>query len=89
MKAFKIKLKGILIFKIVRYRKQIKIFKERITQDVLKEHEYIDKINLLQDDIRQLTLMLPKEQKELWLKEKGKQYERYFTKKKRIKNKIY
>lgn len=85
MKNLKIKLKGSLVLKIAKLKKEINTYKERIAQDVLKEKEYIDKINLMQDDIRQLILKLSKEERELWLKKKGKEYERHTPKKKRIK----
>lgn len=82
MKKFKIKIKGWLLVKIAKYRKEIKAYKMRIDEDILREQEYIDMINLLQDDIRQLTLKLPKEERELWLKERNKKNERHTPKKK-------
>ena len=82
MKKLKIKLKGILVLKIAKLRKEIKAYKERITEDVLREQDYIDKMNLLQGDIRELLLKLPKEERELWLKERNKKNERHTPKKK-------
>lgn len=82
MKKLKIKLKGILVLKIAKLRKEIKAYKERIAEDVLREQEYIDKMNLLQGDIRELLLKLPKEERELWLKERNKKNERHTPKKK-------
>lgn len=85
MKKLKIKIKGWLLVKIARYRKQIKTYKEKIADNILKEQEYIDKMNLMQNDIRELLLKLSKEDRNNWLKQKGKEYERYFNKKKWIK----
>ena len=85
MKKLKIKIKGLLVLKIAKLKKEIKAYKERILQDVLKEQEYIDKINLLELDIRELLLKLPKEERELWLKERNKKNERHTPKKKWIK----
>lgn len=85
MKKLKIKIKSSLLIKIAKLRKEIKSYKKRITDDVLKEQEYIDKITLMQGEIRELLLKLPKDDRELWLKTKGEKDERYFTKKKRIK----
>lgn len=82
MKKLKIKIKGWLLVKIARYRKQIKTYKEKIADNVLKEQEYIDKMNLMQNDIRELLLNLSKEDRINWLKKKGKEYEGYFNKKK-------
>lgn len=83
MKKLKIKIKGFLVLKIAKLRKEIKAYKERLAEDVIREQEYIDKISLMQSDIRDLLLKLPKEEREEWMK--GKNYERYFTKAKRIK----
>lgn len=79
------KIKGLLLVKIAKLRKEIKIYKERIAEDVLEKQGLIDKITLLENDIRQLTLKLPKEERELWLKERNKKNERHTPKKKRIK----
>ena len=88
MKKLKIKIRGFLVIKIMKYRKEIKIYKDKLADNVLKEREYIDKMNLMQDEIRQLLLKLTKEERELWLKEKGKDYERHTPKKERTKRKI-
>lgn len=82
MKKLKIKIKGWLLVKIAKYRKEIKAYKERIAEDVLEKQKLIDKMNIMQGDIRKLLLKLPKEDRELWLKEKGKDYERHTPKKK-------
>lgn len=82
MKKLKIKIKGWLLVKIAKYRKEIKAYKERITEDVLEKQKLIDKMNIMQGDVRELLLKLPKEDRELWLKEKGKDYERHTPKKK-------
>ena len=88
MKNLTKKIQQSLTLKILKLKKEIRAYKNRITQDVLKEQEYIDKMSLMQDDIRQLLLKLPKEERELWLKEKGKDYERHTPKKKRVIKKI-
>ena len=88
MKKLKIKLKGLLLVKIAKYRKEIKAYKDRIANDVLLHQELIDKINLMQDDIRQLLLKLPKEERELWLRERNRENERHTPKKKRLNGKI-
>ena len=80
MKKLKIKLKGVLVLKIAKLRKEIKAYKQRLADDVLKEQEYIDKITLMENDIRELLLKLSKEDRDEWMK--GKNYERYFNKKK-------
>jgi len=85
MKNIKIKIKGILVLKIAKLRKELKIYKEKIAEDVIEKRQLIDKISLMQDDIRQLLLKLPKEERELWLKERNRKDERYTPKKKRAK----
>lgn len=82
MKNLKIKIRGFLIIKIAKLRREIKAYKERILEDTIREQEYIDQMNIMQDEIRQLILKLPKEERELWLKKKGKKYERHTPKKK-------
>ena len=52
----KIRIKRLLIIKIAQLRKENKLYKNRITEDVLKEQQYIDKITLLENEIRQLKL---------------------------------
>lgn len=88
MKKLKIKLKGFLVVKIAKLRNEIKAYKKTIEDGILKEQQYIDKMNIMKDDIRQLLLKLSKEDREEWLKKKGEQYERHNSKKKRIKKKI-
>ena len=58
IKNTKIRIKKSLILKIAKLRKENKLYKERITEDVLKEQEYIDKITLLENEIRQLNLKI-------------------------------
>lgn len=82
MKNLKIKIRGFLIIKIAKLRREIKAYKERILEDALREQDYIDKINIMQDEIRQLILKLPKEEREAWLKRKDKKNERHLFKKK-------
>lgn len=82
MKKLKIKLKGILVLKIAKLRKEIKAYKKRIDEDILREQDYIDKLNLLQGDIRELLMKLSKEERELWLKGRNKKNERHTPKKK-------
>lgn len=82
MKNLKIKIKGSLVLKIAKLRKEIKAYKKKITDNVLIEQEYIDKITLMQNDIRELLLKLSKEDRELWLKKKGNNYEGHTPKKK-------
>ena len=55
---WKIRIKRLLIIKIAELRKEIKTYKERITDDVIKEREYIDKITLLEGEIRDLKLKI-------------------------------
>lgn len=81
MKKLKIKIKGFLVLKIARYRKEIKAYKTKLTNNAIIEQGLIDKITLLENDIRDLLLKLPKEEKDNWLMERNKN-ERYFTKKK-------
>lgn len=85
MKKLKIRIKNSLILKIAKLRKEIKIYKNRITQDVLKEQQYIDEMNILQGKIRELLLKLPKEERELWLRTKGENHEGHSAKTKRTK----
>ena len=82
MKNLKIKIRGFLIIKIAKLRKKIKAYEDRILEDALKEQEYIDEMNLMKDEIRQLILKLPKEERDAWLKRKEKKNERHFFKKK-------
>lgn len=82
MKNLKIKIKGSLVLKIAKLRKEIKAYKKKITDNVLIEQGYIDKITLMQNDIRELLLKLSKEDRELWLKKKGNNYEGHTPKKK-------
>lgn len=85
MKSLKIRIKNSLILKIAKLRKEIKAYKRKITENALNEQAYIDRITLMQGNIRELLLKLSKEDRELWLKEHGGNDERYITKKKRTK----
>ena len=82
MKKLKIKLKGFLVLKIAKLRREIKAYKERLADDVLEKQDLIDKIKLLELDVRDLLLKLPKDERELWLKERNKKNERHTPKKK-------
>ena len=56
IKKIKIRIKRLLIVKIAELRKENKIYRNKIADNVLKEKEYIDKITLLNGEIRQLKL---------------------------------
>ena len=85
MKNLKIRIKSSLLIKIAKLRKEIKAYKRKITENALNEQAYIDRITLMQGNIRELLLKLSKEDRELWLKEHGGNDERYIIKKKRTK----
>ena len=88
MKKLKFKIKGWLLVKLAKARRETNAYKEKLAEAVLKEKDYIDKINLMQNDVRQLLLKLDEPDRELWLKKEGREYARFTTKTKRIKNKI-
>lgn len=88
MKKLKIKIKGWLLVKLAKARSEAKAYKDKLAEEVLKEKDYIDKMSLMQDDIRQLLLKLEESDRADWLRKKGKDYEGYFSKKKSIKRKI-
>lgn len=52
----KIRIKRLLIIKIADLRKQIKLYENKIIENVKREQEYIDKITLLENEIRSLKL---------------------------------
>lgn len=54
----KIRIKRLLIVKIADLRKQIKLYENKIIENVKREQEYIDKITLLENEIRQLNLKI-------------------------------
>ena len=54
----KIRIKRLLIIKIADLRKQLKIYENKIIENVKKEQQYIDKITLLENEIRQLNLKI-------------------------------
>ena len=54
----KIRIKRLLIVKIADLRKQIKLYEKKIIENVKREQEYIDKITLLENEIRQLNLKI-------------------------------
>ena len=83
IKKLKIKIKGWLLVKLARARKEAKILKKQITDDVLERQKYIDEISYKDSLIRELLLKFDADEQEKWLKEHN--YERYFYKKKRIK----
>lgn len=70
---------GIKIIKLIREKNT---YKKRIMRDVLLEQEYIDKMNLMKGDIRDLLLKLNKKDRDNWLKKRGGKYEGFDIKKK-------
>lgn len=56
MKKLKTRIKGWLIVKIAKLRKDNKFLKEKIQELILKEQDYIDKFNLMKSEIRSLKL---------------------------------
>ena len=82
MKKLKIKIRGFLIFKIIKLEKEIRAYRKKIADNALIEQQYIDKMKLLEIDVRDLLLKLSKDERELWLKERNKKNERHTPKKK-------
>ena len=56
MKKLKTRIKGWLIVKIAKLRKDNKFLKEKIQELILKEQNYIDEFNLMKSEIRSLKL---------------------------------
>ena len=56
MKKLKTRIKGWLIVKIAKLRKENKTLKNKIIEFVLKEQEYIDAMNLMKSELRKLRL---------------------------------
>ena len=56
MKKLKTRIKGWLIVKIAKLRKDNKFLKEKIQELILKEQDYIDEFNLMKSEIRSLKL---------------------------------
>ena len=56
MKKLKTRIKGWLIVKIAKLRKENKTLKNKIIELVLKEQEYIDAMNLMKSELRKLRL---------------------------------
>lgn len=83
IKKIKFKIKGSLLVKLAKARKDVKVLKERITDDVLEAQKYIDEISNKDLLIRDLLLKLNEDDRKEWLKEHN--YERYFNKTKRVK----
>lgn len=83
IKKIRFKIKGSLLVKLAKARKDVKVLKERITEDVLETQKYIDEISNKDMLIRDLLLKLNEEERNDWLKEHN--YERYFNKTKRTK----
>ena len=83
LNKIKIKVKGWLLVKLAKARKDIRTLKEQITDDVLERQQYFDEIANKDRQIRDLLLMLDEDTRNNWLKENN--YERYFDKKKRTK----
>ncbi len=82
-KKMKIKIKGWLLVKLAKSRKEVRILRERIADDVLDRQKYVDEISNKDRLIRDLLLKLDDDIRKQWLKENN--YERYFTKTKRVK----
>lgn len=83
LKKIKIKIKGWLLVKLARARKEVRTLRERIADDVLEMQKVSDEISNKDRLIRDLLLKLDDDTRSKWLKENN--YERYFDKKKRIK----
>jgi len=83
LKKLKIKVKGWLLVKLATSRKEARVLRERIADDVLDRQKYIDEISNKDRLIRDLLLKLDDDTRKQWLKENN--YERYFTKTKRTK----
>lgn len=82
-KNIKIKIKGWLLVKLAKARREVRILKEQVAEDVLNRQAYYDLIADKDRLIRDLLLKLEEEERNIWLKENN--YEGYFIKKKRIK----
>lgn len=83
LKKLKIKVKGWLLVKLATSRKEVRVLRERIADDVLDRQKYVDEISNKERLIRDLLLKLDDDTRKQWLKENN--YERYFTKTKRVK----
>lgn len=56
MKKLKTRIKGWLIIKIAKLRKENKRLKEQLEKVKPKEQKYIDKMNLMKSELRKLRL---------------------------------
>lgn len=56
MKKLKTRIKGWLIVKIAKLRRDNKTLKNKLEELVLKEQDYIDKMNLMKSELRKLRL---------------------------------
>lgn len=56
MKKLKTRIKGWLIVKIAKLRKENETLKNKIIELVLKEQDYIDAMNLMKSELRKLRL---------------------------------
>ena len=83
IKQFKIKIKGCLLVKLAKARKDVRVLRERVADDALDVQKYVDEIANKDRLIRDLLLMLDDDTRNNWLKENN--YERYFNKAKRTK----
>jgi hypothetical protein len=83
MKQLKIKIKGCLLVKLAKARREVKTLRERVADDVLDTQKYNDEIANKDRLIRDLLLRLEEDERKEWLKEHN--YERYFDKAKRVK----
>lgn len=83
IKQIKIKIKGCLLVKLAKARKDVRVLRERVADDAVDVQKYVDERASKDRLIRDLLLMLDEDTRNNWLKENN--YERYFDKKKRIK----
>ena len=56
VKKIKTRIKGWLIVKIAKLRRENKRLKNKLEEFILKEQDYIDKINLMKSELRKLRL---------------------------------
>lgn len=83
LKKLKIKVKGWLLVKLATARKEVRTLREKVADDVLEMQKVSDEISNKDRLIRDLLLKLDDDTRKQWLKENN--YERYFTKTKRVK----
>lgn len=83
LKKLKIKIKGWLLVKLASLRKDNRILRAKIADNVIEMQKVNDAITTKDRLIRDLLLKLDDDTRKMWLKEYN--YERYFDKKKPIK----